>query len=102
MKGFEGFGDSTSPITKKGDPKNKTLAYDTDPKLNAMRSDTVKTFIHQKHFKKDKKKYPVTHKIGKDAQKRLKGHKVTQAEVDRQHNTKTFKAFEKANPRKKL
>ena len=31
-----------------------------------------------------------------DAQKRLKGHKVTQAEVDRQHNTKTFKAFEKS------
>tara|TARA_R110001592_G_C12868779_1_gene723544 strand:+ start:122 stop:727 length:606 start_codon:yes stop_codon:yes gene_type:complete len=102
MKGFSGFGDGTSPVKKDKDPKNKTLAYDPDPVKNEMRSDTVKTFVHQQHFADQKGKYPVTHKIGEDAEKRLKGHKVTKAEVDRQHNTKTFKDFMEKNPRKGL
>jgi len=83
---------------KKGDEnkyKKSPNAYDPDDAKNKSRSDTVTAGIYQHHFNKksDKEKFPTTVKLGKEAEKRLKGYQVTEEEINRQHNTPSFKSF---------
>ena len=84
---------------KKGDANihGKPYTYDTDPAKNQSRSDTVEAGVYQHHFSNpgDDKKFSATVKGGKEAENRLKGHKVTKKEISRQHNTPSFKEFKK-------
>ena len=86
---------------KKGDANihGKPYTYDTDPAKNQSRSDTVTAGVYQHHFSNpgDDKKFSATVTSGKEAENRLKGHKVTKEEISRQHNTKSFKEFKKRN-----
>jgi len=86
---------------KKGDANihGKPYTYDTDAEKNQSRSDTVQAGVYQNYFSNpgDDEKFTATVKGGKEAENRLKGHKVTKEEMSRQHNTPSFKEFKKRN-----